>query len=212
MITNGYLSAAEAQDYIGRQFADSTGVLDDIVTAASRLIDRHCGRHFYTVGTQASPVARYFDATEPDRLRLGTYNDLTTLVTLKSDDDGSGTYETTWSSTNYQLRPVGAASRAPQAEPFTEIRLLNSYDFEMTVTSGRTGLIEVAGVWGWPSVPVEVKQAARIIVAELGKLQDAPLGMLGSAEFGMSRIPPQKQRHVRELLGPLVHPDLVGIG
>jgi hypothetical protein len=211
-ITNGYLSLQEAQDYIGAQFADSAGIIDDVVTAASRAVDRFCGRHFYRAGTQGAPVARYFDATSPSLLRLGTYNDLTTLVTLKSDDNGDGTYETTWSASNYQLAPVGATARAPQAEPFTEIRLLNGFDFEMHVPSGRTGLIEVSGVWGWPSVPAEVTQATRIIVAELAKLKDAPFGVAGNELTGVMYAPRDMPSAAKRLLRPYVHPDHVGIG
>lgn len=206
-ITNGYLNSTEAQSYIGRQFADASGVLDDIVTSASRMIDRHCGRHFYTV-----TATRYFDAVHPEHLDLGPFNDLVSVTTLKGDKNDDGVFEVTYTSGQYQLRPVGATTRAPYAEPYTAIHLLDSASWPSATASGRVGLIEIAGSWGWPTaVPVEVKQACRVIVAELAKLQDAPLGMLGSAEFGMSRIPPQKQRHVRELLGPLVHPSYVGI-
>jgi len=211
-IVNGYLTAGEASDYVGRQFADSSGILNDVVTVASRSIDRHCGRHFYQVGTSEVPVARVFDSANGYTVELGAYNDLVSVSTLKSDGVGSGVYGTTWGSGVYQLLPAGATSRGPQPEPFTSITLLAGNTFPTTVPSGRRGLVEVSGVWGWPSVPIEVKQACRILVAELAKLQDAPLGMLGSAEFGMSRIPPQKQRHVRDLLGPLVHPGHVGIG
>lgn len=206
-ISNGYLTINEAQDYIGRQFADADGVLGDIVTTASRTIDRHCGRHFYQVS-----ATRYFDADASWRLNLGPYNDLVTLTTLKADDDGDGIYELTYTSGQYELLPKGAASRAPVAEPFTKIELLDNNTFPLAVTSGRKQLVEVAGTWGWPSVPIEVKQACRLLVHEYAKLQDAPFGMMGSAEFGMSRIPPQKQRHVRELLAPYVHPRNVGIG
>ena len=211
-IINGYLTAGEASDYVGRQFADSSGILNDVVTVASRSIDRHCGRHFYRVGTTEAPVARVFDATTPYRLDLGSFNDLVSVTTLKADHDGNGTFEVTYGEATYQLSPPGAASRAPVSQPYTCVELLNGNELPMWASSRRRGLVEVTGVWGWPAVPIEVKQACRILVAELAKLQDAPLGMLGSAEFGMSRIPPQKQRHVRDLLGPLVHPGHVGIG
>jgi len=211
-ITNGYLTAKEAQEYTGRQFADGSGILDDVVSSCSRMIDRHCGRHFYQAGTVADPVARYFDATTPSLLKLGPFNDLVSVDELVSDDNGDGVYETTWSSTNYQLGPVGAASRAPFAEPFTEIRLLNSYDFEMHVTSGRTGLIAVTGVWGWPDVPVDVKQACRILVAEVAKLQDAPFGVAGNDLTGVMYAPRQMPSAAKRLLAPFVHPGHVGIG
>jgi hypothetical protein len=208
MITNGYLEANDAQEYIGRQFADATGVLDDLVTVASRSIDRHCGRHFYTV-----TATRLFDTRDGYTIDLGPYNDLVSVTTLKSDTGGDGVYDTTWGASTYQLLPAGATTRAPVATPYTHIKLLGGNTFDTAVPSGRKGLIEIVGVFGWPTTPpIEIRQACRLIVHELAKLQDAPFGMLGSAEFGMSRIPAQKQRHVRDLLGPFVHPGHVGIG
>lgn len=207
-VTNGYLTASEAQAYIGRQFADATGILDDVITAVSRMIDRHCGRHFYTAS-----ATRYFDTDNPCELELGPYNDLISVTTLKSDIDGDGTYETTHTTGTFQLCPVGATTRAPYAQPFTEIELLSSATlFPLGTATGREGLIEVVGSWGWPTaVPIEVKQAARILCAELAKVQDAPLGLVGSPEFGMSRVPGYMPRHARDLLAPFVHPLHVGI-
>lgn len=207
-VTNGYLTPSEASAYIGRQYADADGILDDVITAVSRMIDRHCGRHFYTV-----TATRYFDTTDPEELELGPYNDLISVTTLKSDVDGDGVYETTHSTGTYQLCPVGATSRAPYAQPFTEIELLSSATlFPLYSATGREGLIQIVGSWGWPtSVPIEVKQAARILCAEMAKVQDAPLGLVGSPEFGMSRVPGYMPRHARDLLQPFVHPDHVGI-
>jgi hypothetical protein len=207
-VTNGYLTVQEAQNYIGRQYADGSGILDDVITAVSRMIDRHCGRHFYTV-----TATRYFDTNEPDELELGPYNDLVTITTLKSDQDGDGAYEMTHAAGTYQLTPVGATTRAPYAQPFTEIELLSSAtSFPLGTATGREGLIEVVGSWGWPTaVPIEVKQAARILCAEMAKVQDAPLGLVGSPEFGMSRVPGYMPRHARDLLAPFVHPLHVGL-
>jgi hypothetical protein len=218
-VTNGYLTPSEASAYIGRQYADADGILDDVITAVSRMSDRHCGRHFYTVS-----ATRYFDTTSETRLELGPWNDIVSITPLKSDPTGDGVYDITHSSTYYQLRPVGATSMAPYAQPYTSIELLTgATDFPLagrsragaslgSVTTGRQGLIQIAGSWGWPtSVPIEVKQAARILCAEMAKVQDAPLGLVGSPEFGMSRVPGYMPRHARDLLAPFVHPDYVGI-
>lgn len=210
-ITNGYLTSGEASDYTQRQFADTTGILDDIVTVASRDIDRYCGRHFYQHGTTDTPIARVFNVEDADELNLGTYNDLVSVTTLKAALDGDGVYEHTYDTSHYVLCPAGATTRAPEGQPYTGIELLTGYEFPTGVNTGRRALIEVTGVWGWPAVPIAVKHSARIIVAELAKLRDAPLGMVGSDQYGMARIPPQKQRHVRELLAPYIHPEHLGI-
>ena len=69
-VTDGYLTSAEAGSYIGRQFADGSGILDDVVTSVSRMIDQHCGRHFYRDGTTEVPVARVFEVENIDYDRL----------------------------------------------------------------------------------------------------------------------------------------------
>lgn len=211
-VTDGYLTSAEAGSYIGRQFADGSGILDDVVTSVSRMIDQHCGRHFYRDGTTEVPVARVFEVENLSELELGPFNDLVSITSLKTDDNGDGTYETTLSASNYQLCPVNAVSRGAYAEPYTEIDLLNATTFPSAVASGREYLIEVSGVWGWPAVPAEVRQAARILVAEVAKLQDAPLGVVGQSEFGVFRVPAQMPPVARRMLAPLVHPAWVGIG
>lgn len=209
-VVNGYLTGQQAQDYIGRQYTDQFGILNDIVTAVSRQIDRHCGRHFYRDGTTGVPVARYFEVDDPCELELGVFNDLVSVTSLKVDSNGDGTYDSTI--TNYVLCPKGAATRAPVPEPYTEIELLTGTTFPLGVTTGREFLIEVTGVWGWPAVPAEVRQAARILVAEVAKLQDAPLGVVGQSEFGVFRVPAQMPPVARLMLAPLVHPAWVGIG
>jgi hypothetical protein len=211
-ITDGYLTAQEAGAYVGRQYADGSGILDDIVTAVSRTIDQHCGRHFYRDGTTGVPVARVFEVEDVNELELGPFNDLVSITSLKTDDDGDGVYETTLSASTYQLCPVNAASRGAYSQPYTEIDLLNGTTFPYAVPSGREYLIQVTGVWGWPAVPVEVKQAARILVAEVAKLQDAPLGVAGASEFGVFRVPSQMPPVARRMLSPLVHPAHVGLG
>lgn len=212
-VTNGYLTAEQAAQYVGRQFADATDILDAVVTSVSRMIDRYCGRHFYQAGTVDTPVARIFDADEPCELDLGCYNDLVSVTSLKADTDGSGTYDYTYSASDYQLCPVGAATRAPIAEPYTEIELLASAPvFPLYAANRREGLIQVTGIWGWPSVPDEVTQAARLLVAEMDKLKDAPFGTVGNDVTGFFRAPAQMPARARQLLQPYVHPDHVGIG
>ena len=38
-MTTTYLTPSEASEYIGRQFPDGSGILDDAVSAVSRMID-----------------------------------------------------------------------------------------------------------------------------------------------------------------------------
>ncbi|NBW09905.1 MAG: hypothetical protein EBR82_17955 [Caulobacteraceae bacterium] len=203
-ITNGYLTLAEAVAYTGANDGRADAELEDVVTSVSRLIDNYCGRHFY----QRTAEARTFEADESDCLEFGPFNDLVSITTLKTDENGDGTYETTISSSNYLLEPVNAAILG---RPYRELELLNGVTWPIPPASGRDYLIQITGTWGWPAVPPEVKQAARIMVAEVSKLADAPLGVAGYGEFGVFRVSSSIPARARQLLEPLRHPDNFGI-
>lgn len=209
-ITNGYLTEEEARTYIGRNDAKDPALLEDIVTAASRLIDRHCGRHFF----QQTATARIFDSPDGYCVTFGPFNDLVSVTTLKTDADGSGSYETTVSSSDYQLLPVGATTMGPVAQPYTSLRMLGSATLPTPweFSSGRHGLIEITGTWGWPTaVPTEVKAACRIIVAEVAKLQDAPLGIAGGDAMGVAYVGRRLPARAVDLLAPFRHPLNMGL-
>lgn len=201
-ITNGYLDVDQARSYTGQNATVDPEFLESSVTAVSRSIDEFCGRHFYQV-----TEARTFEVEIVTELEFGPFNDLTTLTTLKTDSAGDGTFETTIAASGYELGPLNAASRT---EPFLALRLLAGATFP-TTTTGRSDLIQVTGVWGWPAVPPQVKSACRVLLAELVKLQDAPLGFAGGMEMGTAYVGSMAWRKATALLAPLRHPDGFGI-
>ena len=206
-ITNGYITSAEAQAYTGVNLAGSTSLLDDVVEASSRLIDEYCGRHFY----QDIAATRHFDTDDAQHLILGPMADLVSVTSMTEDRLGDGTYSTTYTAGQYQLGPVGAATNAPSAQPFTSVKLLNNVTFMCAVPTGRRGLIKIVGTWGWPEVPIEVKQACRIIVAEVMKLESAPLGIVGFADFGVTRVSKSMSPRAIQMLQPYRHGGNFGI-
>lgn len=203
-IVDGYLTLAEAIQYVGRNEARADAELEDVVTAASRLIDNYCGRHFF----QRTAEARTFEVDEFDCLEFGPFNDVVSITTLKTDSNGDGTYETTISAANYVLEPYNAAVKG---EPYTELELINAVTFPIPAASGRENLIQITGTWGWPSVPVEIKQACRLLVAEMAKLADAPLGVAGYGEFGVFRVSSSIPPRARQMLEPFRHPANFGL-
>jgi hypothetical protein len=206
-VVNGYLTTSEAQSYIGMSAGTDTAELDDVVTSVSRMIDRFCGRHFY----QATATQKFFDSEDSESIDFGPYGDLVTATAVAYDDNDDGTYESTLSATDYQLTPQGATTRGPVSEPFTGLRVLSGISLPLApAASGRTGLVRITGTWGWPAVPTEVKQAARILVAEVFKLSDAPLGVAGFGEFGVVRVQRQMPARAIQLLQPYRHPSNVG--
>ena len=207
-ITDGYLTLEECLTWVGRNESRDTYELEDIVTSVSRMIDRYCGRHFYTVAADA----REFDV-DPDgyTVTFGPFNDLISVTSVTYDNNDDGTYESTLSASGYQLlAPV--QGQAPGVWPYTQLRVTTSTLLPSPPTaSGRERLIRITGNWGWPAVPPEVKQAARLLVAEMAKLQDAPLGVAGQSEFGVFRVSSYMPSRARQLLQPFRHPGNVGL-
>lgn len=195
-ITNGYLTLAEAQEYLGKADPFDTATLEDAVTAASRAIDQHCQRCFWQT---SAGTARRFDSCDGVTVTFGPFCDLVTATAVASDDNDDGTFETTI--TSYELLP---RTPGPESKPYTELRLLGGSTFPLPTTTSRTGRVQVTGTWGWPAVPAPVKQAARLLTHRIYKRQDSPLGVLGGAEFGVAyvrRLDPD----VEALLAPYRH-------
>ena len=208
MATNAYLTLEELRSYVGVSAASDTADLDDVLTAASRMVDRYCGRHFY----QATAQAREFDVdSDGYTVTLGPFNDLVSLTTFAYDNNDDGTYESTISASGYQLLapPQG---QAPATWPYTQVRVLSTVVLPYAPTAlGRIDLIRLTGTWGWPAVPPEVKQATRILAAELYKLSDAVFGVAGFGEFGVVRLGRQLPARAQQLLQPFRHPLNVGL-
>ena len=203
-ITNGYLTQAEALAYVGQNLVQDTSLLDDVVTSSSRMIDRSCGREFFQV-TEARTFAPSDDIYT---LSFGSFNDLVSVTTLKTDPTGGGTYSTTIAATSYQLLPYNA----PQAdEPYTNLQLLGGVQWPVPTFNMRQNTVEITGVWGWPAVPLDVKQACRIIVAEISKMQESPLGVAGFGEFGVMRVSKTMPPRAMQLLAPYRHGHNFGI-
>ena len=203
-ITNGYLTQAEALAYVGQNLVQDTSLLDDVVTSSSRLIDRYCGREFFQV-TEARTFATSDDIYS---LQLGPFDDLVSVTTLKTDPTGAGVYSTTIGATAFQLLPYNA----PQAdEPYTSLQLLGGAQWPVPTFNMRQNTVEITGVWGWPEVPFDVKQACRIIVAEISKMQESPLGVAGFGEFGVIRVSKTMPPRAMQLLAPYRHGRNFGI-
>ena len=203
-ITNGYLTQAEALAYVGQNLVQDTSLLDDVVTSSSRMIDRYCGREFYQT-TEARTFATTDDIYS---LGFGSFNDLVSVTTLKTDPTGAGVYSTTIGATSFQLLPYNASQ---MAEPYESLQLLGGVQWPVPTFNMRQNTVEITGVWGWPEVPLDVKQACRIIVAEIAKLESAPLGVAGFGEFGVVRVSQTMPPRARQLLQPYKHGSNFGI-
>ena len=149
-------------------------VIERVVTAVSRSIDKHCRRWFYGIsGT------RYYTPVDYRKLDI---DDVGTSgsITLKTDEDGDRTYETTWASTDYDLWPYNAA-------PYFEIHVTPQGNNAWPVKVAKS--VQLAAVFGYQSgtsadAPMDVREACIIQSTRIFHRKDNPYGVAGNAEMG----------------------------
>lgn len=152
------------------------------ISATSRWVERKALRHFY----QSNEV-RYFSAADYYNVALGHFNDLVEISELATDEDGDGIYETVWSPSEYQLRPVNAAGGL-DPRPYRSVRSIGRR-FPLNLTAGgRLERVRITGVWGWPAVPDAIVTATKIQAGRIIKRKEAPEGIMGMGQFGVVRV------------------------
>lgn len=171
----------------GADTVDDTELVAAVDTA-SRAVDADCQRHFWK-----TTEARTFAPCDWYRLKLGAFNDLVSVTTLKTDPGGDGTFELTWATADYQLLTADNSpnvNAGPEPRPYTQVRAVGNQQFPIAYYwATRRNVVEITGVWGWPAVPADVRQACLILAAEQFKLKDAPLGSaVGIADLGIIRV------------------------
>jgi hypothetical protein len=173
------------------------------VAAAADAIQGYTGRHFY----QLTETRTY----PPYDLYELPIDDLVSVSSFKTDQDGDGVFETVWTqNTDYQLAIAEndfnqMATGVPR--PYTLVKAINASGggkfFPFAYPFSHLDRIQITGVWGWPVVPQGVRQAALQTAAEIYKLKDSPFGLAGSSEFGVMRIPRQNP-YITKLLNQYI--------
>lgn len=170
--------------------------IDAVITAASRMIDEHCGRIFYDVDT-GNPAARVFAATDSCRVRVDDFHTLTSVLT---DSSGNGTFDTTWTATDYQEEPLNGVKAGRTGWPTETLRAVGTRSFPVS----RQARVEVTAEWGWSATPAEITQACLIQSHRLLRRTESPEGVLGFGEFGAVRVT-SVDRDVETLINPFRH-------
>lgn len=140
-----YASAAEFKAYQRITSTDTTddGVIDDLLGAASRLIDNITRRTFY-----GRVATKLYDVPDGDTLYIED-DDLLSVTTLTN---GDGTVLTT---TDYILKPNNSS-------PKWAVKLKDSstYVWEEDSSGNDEQVISILGVWGWSaSPPDDIREA-----------------------------------------------------
>jgi hypothetical protein len=199
MINQGYATRNQVKAALRIGTADTLDddLIDNCVGAASRLIDGYCNRRFWQTGTAE---ARIFQAE--DSFYCSIDDIAGTALTLKSSTQADGTFDLTWSRSDYQLEPLNG-NLDGLTWSYDKIRAVGDYLFPtVNANYGEQALVQVTAVFGWPSVPEPVTQATIIQASRIFKRYDSPLGVAGFGDLGAIRV----SRYLDPDMAQLVEP------
>lgn len=120
-----------------------------LVEAVSRQVDAYCGRHFYPL-----TETRNFDGPSPSGTRL-PLPDFVALTAVTEDTNSDGTFETTWTTSDYVAWPYNAAPTSEWGRG--HMALLVNAKSNGSQDAWLTGqqMYQVAGTWGWRAFVVD---------------------------------------------------------
>jgi len=190
-ILNGYATLVQVKAAL--RITDSTddALLEQAIESASRRIDGYCGRFFY----QTIATVVQIRATEFSTQLVKDISDTTVIV--KSQNDGTGTFATTWlQGTDYMLEPLDASI---VGVPYTAITAIGGKVFTASVPNAPPTL-QVSALWGWAAVPSDVREACVLLSMRQFARLNAALGVVGFADMAVTvrAVDPD----VRDLLNP----------
>lgn len=174
-ITNGYCTLAELKAAL--RITDSTDdtLLENAIEGASRRIDSYCGRYFFQKNATVKVFAR-------NELQVFLRDDLVSITTLSTDDAGDQTFSTTWTAnTDYALEPYDATLLGI---PYYRVTAVGGKTFPFFTVPPMPG-VRIAGVWGYPSVPDDVREACVLLAARGFARYNAALGVVGFGDMAL---------------------------
>jgi hypothetical protein len=198
-ITNGYCSLADVK--AAARITDSIDdtLLELSIESASREIDSYTERVFYSTG--GTPVARVYI---PQDIYLVETDDIVSVTTVKSDSAGDGTFDITWTATDFQLEPLNGRAGGIDT-PATRIRAIGDYlwpVYEPRNVNSNQASVQVTGVFGFATVPTAVRQATILSALRQYKRYESPTGVLGFSDIGAVRVGTKLDPDVERMIQP----------
>jgi hypothetical protein len=178
--------------------------LELAVEAASTAVEQWCGRVF-TAATSAT--ARVFRPADAWTCQVDDISSTTGLL-VATDENDDGTFETSWTASDYELSPLNGKSDG-QPWPYTAMLAVGDYQFPTTTMRSP---VQITARWGWPGgCPSAVQQATLVQAAMVFKSIDAPFGVAGFGEIGALRVTRRLHPTAEMLLEPYrISPVTVG--
>jgi hypothetical protein len=176
-----YATLAELKVYANATKATFDDLLSDALDAASRGVELVTHRQFNDAGTVS---ARVYHPTSTSLVEVDDFHTVTGLI-VKIDGDDDGTYDTTWTATDYELRPLNGIVGGQPGWPFSQVWSVGTQWFPRCA---QRATVEVTARWGWAAVPLPVKQATLMLAEEIYKQKDSPFGIAGMDNYGAVRV------------------------
>jgi hypothetical protein len=175
-ITNGYSTLAQLKASLRIEDTVDDELLELAIESASREIDAVCERNFFsTAGTRIyTPRDSY----------VVEIDDVVSVTSVKSSGAADGIFDTTWTTTDYQLEPLNGIAGGI-AVPYSFIRAVGDFTWPV---SGKEATVQVVGTFGFASVPTAIKQATILLASRIFKRNDSPLGVAGFGDIGVIRV------------------------
>ena len=195
-----YVSSADLAAFLSIPDTDDDVELDRAIRAAQSEVDRYCG--WGTDGFDqgaASAAPRTFEATDRYcvRLREGGFWSAVADVTLRTDENDDGVFETTWSAGQFELVDESSVPGMPTVSiRSTRVRLF-------PLAGYRAKRVEVTAKWGWQALPVEVEQATLLRAAQIHQRRRSSSGIQPETGFRAGG----RDRDWQLLLDDLRHPS-----
>lgn len=192
-ISNGYTTLNEVKSALNLDDSMENAGIELAIATASRMIDDYCGRFFYQDGTVLAPATRYYT---PQDFYTIAVDDFVSLSEIATDDNFDQLYQTIWTASDSMFEPVNNPSRG---WPRNRILAVGSYVFPANLPQS----LRLKGIFGWSSVPYEVKTAAKIQSARLFLRNQSPFGIAGNTDMGTVRLAAKLDADVEALLRPM---------
>lgn len=199
------------------------------ITSASRQIDTHCRDQFWSSST---PSVRVLAPDYPGDVFTGAYAS-TVGMTVETDDDNDGVFETLWASTDWQAEPlvpqagypfnrvVAVGSRrfpGARQRPYTYLRYpyyggdWGSHGGQAAwAAHSRRARVRITAQWGWPSIPAQVQQACQVIAIDNYKSKDFTNGSAGVTSLATGSSGSARSSLVVHSLSPMACALLRGL-
>ena len=188
-----YATLAQVKSALRITDAIDDNLLNTAIEAASRWVDGYCGRSF--VAAAGTAIRDYVPSGRMEPLLV---DDLTSVVSIKIDEDLDRTFTTTLAPIDFQLEPVNSLSFA-NPYPYTAIR--PQEDGYWPTIFGRA-TVRVEATYGWPATPDAIREATILQASRLFTRLDSPLGVAGFGDMGAMRVSFRGDPDVLMLLAP----------